>query len=163
MAKWISVALLLAAALLIGCGGDSGGDGFDNTTATTATTSTTNGGTTGDFGAIAGYYRGSFSGSNTTGSQFTGEGGATIDADGGAYFAFDASVNGVSYYREFDGSIDTSGNFAGFTQSGEPATGTVTADGDSLNAVIRWQKRTTSGQVFYTETEYFSLVRQEGG
>lgn len=87
--------------------------------------------------------------------------GASIDSDGTAYFAFNAQVNGAPYYREFDGTIDSSGSFVGTTHSGEAATGTVSRDAGSVNATIVWQKRTAAGNVFFTETENFNLIQQE--
>ena len=162
--KWLILVAAVAALLVIGCagGGESGDDCCGATNGTTSTTNgSTNGSTTGTTSAFAGFYQGSFSGSNTTGARFTGDGGADISADGSAFFEFAAQVQGgAPYNRSFDGMIDSAGRFTGTTHTGESVRGTVSRSGNSLAATLVWDKRTVSGQIFYTETEQFNLTLQ---
>jgi hypothetical protein len=160
---WLSLLAIVAALVVIGCAGDTPQDELGTTdTGTTSTTSSTNGSTAGTTGASAfqGFFQGSFSGSNTTGSQFTGSGGADIDANGDAFFAFDARIGGAQYYREFDGRISANGTFTGFTDTGESTRGTVSRSGNNLTATLIWDKRRADGSIFYTETEHFDLTLQ---
>jgi|GEM_PF-6242052 len=176
--KNFGLVAVAAAVVAIGCGGAGTADtNFDASTATTATTASTastatNGSTnttatTGgveDPSPFRGTFQGDFTGSNTSGARYNGDGSADIAADGSATFSYTALLPGnVQVIRTFTGTVSATGAFTGKTDSGENATGTVVLlDTQGLQASLKWDKRTSSGSVFYTSTETFTLDRKDG-
>lgn len=151
--KTVLVALgVLAAILVIGCGGNDSSDDGSSSTSTTATT---------DGGSLAGDYSGTVTGSNTTGTHFVGTANAKVENHGDATFNFTTTIGGTVYSRTFDGHIAADGTFTGTTQSGlftETAWGTTSKnDQNQLLATLIWEKHASDGSVFYTETEDFVL------
>lgn len=180
--KLVPAVAVVLLGVLIGCGGSTDdGSLFGSTGTATSSTATagssgtnTNGGSTGfTLSTAVGSYSGTFAGSNTQNFTYNGSGTGSISANGTANFSYAAQTVGTFHYaenRSFNGTVDSAGNFTGYTPQAStnggsvqqfPATGTITqSTGNQISVHVTWAYPYSNGGTFYTSNENWTMTKQ---